>query len=50
MAWEPPTSAGFAWGLERDYEYLVEMDADGSHLPEDLGNLLDASAQTVRTS
>jgi dolichol-phosphate mannosyltransferase len=37
--------AGFAWGLERDYEYLVEMDADGSHLPEDLGNLLDASAK-----
>ncbi len=37
--------AGFAWGLERDYEYIVEMDADGSHQPGDLGNLLDASAK-----
>jgi dolichol-phosphate mannosyltransferase len=23
--------AGFAWGLARDYKYLFEMDADGSH-------------------
>jgi dolichol-phosphate mannosyltransferase len=37
--------AGFAWGLERGYDVLVEMDADGSHRPEDLGRLLDASAQ-----
>jgi dolichol-phosphate mannosyltransferase len=36
--------AGFAWGLARDYEVLVEMDADGSHRPEELGRLLDASA------
>lgn len=34
--------AGFAWGLDRDYEVLVEMDADGSHLPEQLHRLLDA--------
>lgn len=34
--------AGFAWGLERGYEVLVEMDADGSHLPEQLHRLLDA--------
>lgn len=33
---------GFAWGLERGYEVLVEMDADGSHLPEQLHRLLDA--------
>nr|WP_284290818.1 glycosyltransferase [Angustibacter aerolatus] len=26
--------AGFAWGLERGYDVLVEMDADGSHQPE----------------
>ena len=26
--------AGFAWGLERGYDVLVEMDADGSHSPE----------------
>ncbi len=36
--------AGFAWGLERDYEYFVEMDADGSHQPEELGRLLAAAA------
>jgi dolichol-phosphate mannosyltransferase len=36
--------AGFTWGIERDYDVLVEMDADGSHRPEDLGKLLDASA------
>ncbi|MGE3683003.1 MAG: polyprenol monophosphomannose synthase [Bdellovibrionales bacterium] len=34
--------AGFAWGLERGYEALVEMDADFSHRPEDLKKLLMA--------
>ncbi|HHU45566.1 MAG TPA: polyprenol monophosphomannose synthase [Actinomycetales bacterium] len=34
--------AGFAWGLERDYRVLCEMDADGSHAPEQLRRLLDA--------
>jgi glycosyltransferase involved in cell wall biosynthesis len=34
--------AGFAWGLGRDYSVLVEMDADGSHAPEQLVRLLDA--------
>ena len=34
--------AGFAWGLERGYQVLVEMDADGSHQPEQLPLLLDA--------
>jgi len=34
--------AAFRWGLERDYEVLVEMDADGSHRPEDLPRLLAA--------
>ncbi len=34
--------AGFAWGLGRGYAVLVEMDADGSHAPEELGRLLDA--------
>ncbi|MBJ7290643.1 polyprenol monophosphomannose synthase [Williamsia sp.] len=33
--------AGFGWGLERDYAVLVEMDADGSHAPEQLHRLLD---------
>lgn len=32
--------AGFGWGLERDYDVLVEMDADGSHAPEELPRLL----------
>ena len=34
--------AGFAWGLSRHYSVLVEMDADGSHAPEQLSRLLDA--------
>jgi dolichol-phosphate mannosyltransferase len=34
--------AGFAWGIERDYGVLVEMDADGSHQPEQLPALLTA--------
>ena len=32
--------AGFEWGFARDYETLVEMDADGSHRAEDLPKLL----------
>ncbi|MFF9865884.1 MULTISPECIES: polyprenol monophosphomannose synthase [unclassified Streptomyces] len=34
--------AGFRWGIERDYGVLVEMDADGSHQPEELPRLLTA--------
>jgi dolichol-phosphate mannosyltransferase len=34
--------AGFQWGLARDYQVLVEMDADGSHQPEQLPALLSA--------
>ncbi len=34
--------AGFEWGIARGYDVLVEMDADGSHAPEQLGRLLDA--------
>lgn len=32
--------AGFAWGLKNKFDYLVEMDADGSHRAEDLPKLL----------
>nr|WP_255546242.1 MULTISPECIES: polyprenol monophosphomannose synthase [unclassified Nesterenkonia] len=32
--------AGFHWGLERGYDVLVELDADGSHQPEQLPKLL----------
>jgi dolichol-phosphate mannosyltransferase len=34
--------AGFGWGLEHGFEVLVEMDADGSHAPEQLSRLLVA--------
>jgi dolichol-phosphate mannosyltransferase len=34
--------AGFAWALERGYDAVVEMDADGSHQPEDLPRLIGA--------
>ncbi|MFI6430925.1 polyprenol monophosphomannose synthase [Rhodococcus oryzae] len=33
--------AGFNWALARDYRVIVEMDADGSHAPEQLHRLLD---------
>ncbi len=33
---------GFRWGLERQYDYLFEMDADFSHNPDDLVRLFDA--------
>ena len=36
--------AGFAWALEKDYDVMVEMDADGSHQPEQLHRLLDHDA------
>ncbi|PZR52812.1 dolichol-phosphate mannosyltransferase [Xylanimonas oleitrophica] len=36
--------AGFRWGLERGYELLVEMDADGSHRAVDLPRLLARAA------
>jgi dolichol-phosphate mannosyltransferase len=32
--------AGFRWALQRDYSVIVEMDADGSHQPEELHRLL----------
>jgi len=32
--------AGFRWGLEREYAYFFEMDADFSHNPDDLPRLL----------
>jgi dolichol-phosphate mannosyltransferase len=32
--------AGFGWALENGYDLIVEMDADGSHRPEDLPKLL----------
>ncbi len=34
--------AAFRWGLDAGYDVLVEMDADGSHAPEQLPRLLGA--------
>lgn len=36
--------AGFKWALERDYRYMIEMDADFSHNPNDLLKLYEACA------
>lgn len=36
---------GFNWALERDYEYIFEMDADFSHNPNDLMRLYNACAK-----
>ncbi|MFD4669503.1 polyprenol monophosphomannose synthase [Lentzea sp. NPDC058450] len=37
--------AGFQWALDRNYGVICEMDADGSHAPEQLHRLLDALPQ-----
>ena len=36
---------GFKWALERDYDYVFEMDADFSHNPDDLIRLWKACAE-----
>lgn len=33
---------GFKWALEKDYDFIFEMDADFSHDPNDLSELLNA--------
>jgi dolichol-phosphate mannosyltransferase len=35
--------AGFAWALARDYEFILEMDGDFSHNPDDIPRFLDAA-------
>jgi dolichol-phosphate mannosyltransferase len=35
--------AGFQWALERDYEFIFEMDADFSHNPADIPRFLEAA-------
>ncbi len=37
--------AGFGWAQQHDYDVVVEMDADGSHRPEQLPSLLAALEQ-----
>ena len=34
---------GFKWALERDYQFIFEMDCDFSHNPEDLVQLYNAA-------
>ena len=34
--------SGFKWALEHNYDYILEMDADFSHNPNDLDRLYDA--------
>jgi dolichol-phosphate mannosyltransferase len=36
--------AGFTWALERDYEFILEMDGDLSHDPDDVPKFLTAAA------
>ncbi|GAA1800749.1 polyprenol monophosphomannose synthase [Actinomadura chokoriensis] len=38
----PAYIAGFRWAAEHGYDVMVEMDADGSHQPEELPRLLAA--------
>ena len=35
--------AGFKYALQRDFEYIMEMDADFSHNPEDVPRLIEAA-------
>jgi dolichol-phosphate mannosyltransferase len=37
--------AGFSWALARDYQVVVQMDADGSHPPEALPVMLEELAE-----
>ncbi len=37
--------AGFKWALERNYDFIFEMDADFSHNPEDLERLFAAGKE-----
>ena len=35
--------SGFRWGLKRGYDFLIQMDGDWSHSPEDLKRMLQAA-------
>jgi len=39
----PAYLAGFQWGLSQNFEHFIEMDADGSHQPEELPRLIAAT-------
>lgn len=40
---------GFRWGLDRDYDLIVEMDADGSHPPESLPEMIRVATEPDAT-
>jgi dolichol-phosphate mannosyltransferase len=35
--------SGFKWALERNYQKIIQMDADFSHKPEYIKDMLEAS-------
>src|SRR5436305_437236 len=35
--------AGFAWALQHEYEFIMEMDGDFSHNPDDIPKFLEAA-------
>ncbi len=37
--------AGFAWALQRHYEFIMEMDSDFSHNPDDIPQFVEAAQQ-----
>jgi dolichol-phosphate mannosyltransferase len=37
---------GFKWGLARGYDFLIQMDADWSHNPNDLPRMLELAGKT----
>ena len=39
----PAYMAGFSWALAQGFDYIIEMDADGSHQPEELHRLIEAA-------
>jgi len=39
----PAYLQGFRWGFDRGYETFIEMDADGSHQPEELVRIIKTS-------
>jgi dolichol-phosphate mannosyltransferase len=41
---------GFKWALKNQYDYIIEMDADFSHNPNDLDRLIDACEQGADVS
>jgi glycosyltransferase involved in cell wall biosynthesis len=40
--------AGFVYAAENDYDYMVQVDGDGQHLPEELPRLFDAMRENPR--